>query len=224
MPKRYLAGENMNATEETPPQADGELIRRRIPKLGRRKRQGIRLNLGMNLPALVLAAAVLVLFAGCTIPERNNTNTTLEYNYSLIAKNFVLNDETYAFDAINGKLRLVSTTQIDFFKAGSNGWVYTFEFWSTYPGYGNRSYNMTMYARYMYMPTSHIAQITVINGKVTKAVLDEKWDMLNEEYMNAGRAGDFCGGIAPGAFPCAHGFVCVLKGDYPDAGGTCQPE
>lgn len=33
--------------------------------------------------------------------------------------------------------------------------------------------------------------------------------------------GQFCGGI--GGLPCPDGFVCVLEGDYPDAGGSCQP-
>ncbi len=32
--------------------------------------------------------------------------------------------------------------------------------------------------------------------------------------------GDFCGGIA--GFQCQEGLTCVLDGDYPDAGGTCQ--
>ncbi len=33
--------------------------------------------------------------------------------------------------------------------------------------------------------------------------------------------GDFCGGIA--AFQCPEGFDCVLMGNFPDAGGSCQP-
>jgi len=33
--------------------------------------------------------------------------------------------------------------------------------------------------------------------------------------------GKFCGGI--GGLPCPDGFVCVLDGSYPDAGGSCQP-
>jgi hypothetical protein len=34
--------------------------------------------------------------------------------------------------------------------------------------------------------------------------------------------GAFCGGIAAGAFQCSLGYTCILKGTYPDAGGTCQ--
>ena len=34
-------------------------------------------------------------------------------------------------------------------------------------------------------------------------------------------AGQFCGGIAAGAFQCCAGLVCKLNGNYPDAGGTC---
>lgn len=33
--------------------------------------------------------------------------------------------------------------------------------------------------------------------------------------------GAFCGGIAPGAFPCPDGYTCKLDGTYPDAGGHC---
>lgn len=36
-----------------------------------------------------------------------------------------------------------------------------------------------------------------------------------------GIEGAFCGGIAPGAFPCNPGLVCKLDGIYPDAGGKC---
>jgi len=34
--------------------------------------------------------------------------------------------------------------------------------------------------------------------------------------------GKFCGGIAPGAFPCPEGYICKLDGAYPDAGGRCM--
>lgn len=33
--------------------------------------------------------------------------------------------------------------------------------------------------------------------------------------------GQFCGGIA--AIQCPEGEICVLQGDFPDAGGTCEP-
>lgn len=33
--------------------------------------------------------------------------------------------------------------------------------------------------------------------------------------------GQFCGGIATGAFPCPTGYSCKLDGTYPDAGGKC---
>jgi len=42
-----------------------------------------------------------------------------------------------------------------------------------------------------------------------------------ERTKTNGQEGDFCGGIAPGAFPCAEGLECQLDGDFPDAGGTC---
>lgn len=38
---------------------------------------------------------------------------------------------------------------------------------------------------------------------------------------DAGAGGQFCGGIA--GIPCPPGFMCVLEGTFPDAGGRCEP-
>jgi hypothetical protein len=40
-----------------------------------------------------------------------------------------------------------------------------------------------------------------------------------EKFARDGQSASFCGGI--GALPCDGNLVCLLDGDYPDAGGTC---
>lgn len=42
----------------------------------------------------------------------------------------------------------------------------------------------------------------------------------NQSNQTTGNMGEFCGGIA--AFQCELGLICVLEGNYPDAGGICQ--
>lgn len=41
----------------------------------------------------------------------------------------------------------------------------------------------------------------------------------SEKFLREVPSDDFCGGI--GALQCDDGLVCVLEGDFPDAGGTC---
>ena len=63
----------------------------------------------------------------------------------------------------------------------------------------------------------------------TYVVLATSYDNMHS-YPSARTTGEytlsadgqwFCGGMAPGAFPCPHYLKCLLDGSYPDAGGVC---
>ncbi|GEM_PF-4383657 len=47
------------------------------------------------------------------------------------------------------------------------------------------------------------------------------FDQILSTFKFISPEGKFCGGIAPGAFPCPAGYTCKLDGAYPDAGGHC---
>ena len=57
-------------------------------------------------------------------------------------------------------------------------WQLVFEFQSSAAGYGDREGMMLAQ-----VITSHEAVVTVTEGKVDSAILDEKWDMVKQEAI-----------------------------------------
>ncbi|MEW6528466.1 MAG: hypothetical protein AB1391_01110 [Candidatus Micrarchaeota archaeon] len=88
-----------------------------------------------------------------------------------LARQFVLQDETYMFDGVQNSL--------EFEKYGTmtciNCWIFVFKFNCGHSGYGNR--NGQILAQVI---TPHTAYISVSNGKIISAILDKKWDMITE--------------------------------------------
>lgn len=110
----------------------------------------------------------LVLFIGCVGQKKSYT----EEESLKIAEEFVKNDETYKFDG--GDLTHVTTTTL----GCPSCWEFTFTFTSRSGGYGDRKGQMTIQ-----VITPHTAKVTVENGKVTRAVLDDEWDMITETFI-----------------------------------------
>lgn len=111
---------------------------------------------------------LLILWLGCVGQKKEYTEAeSLE-----IARKFVLNSPTYKYDG--GDLEYVKTQE----GTCSSCWVFTFTFICRSAGYGDRSGQMVAQ-----VITPHTAYISVENGKVTKAVLDDKWDMINQEMI-----------------------------------------
>lgn len=89
-----------------------------------------------------------------------------------IAREFVLTSPTYKFDG-NG-LELVDTVTLEC----DSCWQFTFTFTSSHGGYGDRTGEIITQ-----VITPHVAAVTVENGKVTRAVLDESWDMISQTLL-----------------------------------------
>jgi hypothetical protein len=104
-----------------------------------------------------------------------------------IAEEFVRNSPTFVFDGIGETLELVNiaafsrktisqdTPSTD----AANGWVFTFGFDSATAGYGDRTGQMVAE-----VITPHVAVVTVENNEVISAVMDEKWDMINQQMLD----------------------------------------
>jgi outer membrane murein-binding lipoprotein Lpp len=91
-----------------------------------------------------------------------------------IARNFVINSPTFAFDGIEDTLELIASEEL----AAPNTWQYTYEFQSRHAGYGDRTGQMLLM-----VITPHEAVITVVNGEVASAIMDGKWDMIKQEML-----------------------------------------
>lgn len=116
----------------------------------------------------IMVVLALIVFMGCMGQKKSYT----EQESLEIARKFVLNDSTYKFDG--GDLKHVDTVTL----RCPSCWEFVFEFTSRSAGYGDRSGMMVAQ-----VITQHRAVITVENGKVTRAVMDREWDMIDEKEI-----------------------------------------
>ncbi len=107
---------------------------------------------------------------------------------SLVAENFVKNDETYKFDGMKETLSIrvehagaLETPGMPMMTAltlplQQKEFTFKAKFDSRHSGYGDRT------GKYLaQVITPHEAEITVVNCQVSKAIMDGKWDMLAEK-------------------------------------------
>ena len=92
-----------------------------------------------------------------------------------LAGGFVRDSPTFIFDGIEETLELAETLYPD----SENAWQFVYRFDSRHGGYGDRTGQMLMQ-----VITPHEAVITVEQGEVTSAVMDEKWDMINQRMID----------------------------------------
>jgi len=88
-----------------------------------------------------------------------------------VARDFVQNEATFRFDGIADTLKLTNTA-----KLASSSWEFTYQYDCRQPGYGDRTGQILAQ-----VITPHEAKVTVADGRVTKGVLDGKWDMLAQQ-------------------------------------------
>ncbi len=94
-----------------------------------------------------------------------------------IAREFVEHSPTYQFDGFELRYNQTIVLRCPYC------WMFTFEFTSRHAGYGDRTGQVLAQ-----VITPHNAEVVVINGTITRAVLDEQWDMLTQtpvsDYKN----------------------------------------
>ena len=94
-----------------------------------------------------------------------------------IALNWLVNAPTFKFDGVAGSAKVVNSFQAMTFAAPSF-WGVTIEFDCQYAGYGDRS-GLFLAA----VVTHHVATIHVVDGKVTMAYIDDKWNELTQASL-----------------------------------------
>jgi hypothetical protein len=121
---------------------------------------------------IVVAIIAVLLGLGCRLTTKP-PEYTMEASES-IARAFVEEDATYQFDGIDGSLELVHAETL----AYPACWEFTYRFESRHAGYGDRTGQMLLQ-----VITPHEARITVQEYKVTKATMDERWNMLTQSFV-----------------------------------------
>jgi hypothetical protein len=86
-----------------------------------------------------------------------------------IAKNFVEGEATFAFDGIADTM---VCTNVETLRCPSC-WEFTFEYNCSHAGLGDRAGQTLAQA-----VTPHRAVVTVMQGEVGRAIMDDTWDML----------------------------------------------
>jgi hypothetical protein len=125
-----------------------------------------------NLIVLLVLATLLV--TGCQKTPVTPADVTEEVSREL-AEGFVRNSPTFVFAGIEETLKLVETLYPDM----ENTWQFVFHFESRQAGYGDRTGRMLAQ-----VITPHEAIVTVERGEVKNAVMDEKWDMINQRMLD----------------------------------------
>ena len=129
-------------------------------------------------PVTVLLALIGAIFIlGCITPEPRIT----EAESKEIARDFVENSPTYQFDGFDLEYNQTVVLRCPYC------WMFVFDFKSRHAGYGNRTGQVLAQ-----VITPHTAVVTVINGTITSAILDDRWDMLTQtpvsEFDSPGEA------------------------------------
>jgi hypothetical protein len=90
-----------------------------------------------------------------------------------LAKTFVTTAPTFAFDGIGDSLKV---NDVKVLESYPEQFVITISFDSLHGGYGDRSEQVMTQAI-----SSHVIVVTVVDGKVISAIIDDTWDELNQK-------------------------------------------
>ena len=110
-----------------------------------------------------------------TVEETQLLKQITEEESRQIAEEFVKNSPTYKFDGIEDTFKYMETTTL----RTPYAWQFIFKFQSRHGGYGDRTGQMLDL-----VITPHSAVVTVIRARVAAAVMDEKWDMIEQRLIN----------------------------------------
>lgn len=161
----------------------------------------------------ILIGILIILVMGCV-----QESPLTEEEGKKIAKKFIENSPTYEFDGFNLEHKETLYPEI----AGCGAcWTFVFEFKSRYAGYGDRTGKMVAQ-----VITPHEAHITVEEGEVTSALLDGKWDMLEQELVETNENRYSCNEDSD-CVPeqCCHPTSCINEEFAPSCEGMfCTEE
>ncbi|GEM_PF-653969 len=127
--------------------------------------------------AIASLAIISLVVAACSssgTDEPDQQGITEEESQQ-IAQQYVQESATFAFDGIEDTLKLTETLYPDF----EYSWQFVFQFDSRNAGYGDRTGQALAQ-----VITPHEAIITVENEEVKSAVLDNQWDMMNQQMLD----------------------------------------
>ena len=120
-------------------------------------------------------AILTVIASACAILDNGTIGRMTEEESRQIAENYVSNSPTFTFDGIEDTLQLVEIL----YPHSENALQFVFQFESRHAGYGDRTGQILVQ-----VITPHETIITIEHGEVKSALIDEKWDMIEQQILN----------------------------------------
>lgn len=137
---------------------------------------GISMNkLNILLMIMVISSVPLFLISCDDDDDSNSVEDSLwkvKKESRLVAEDFLIDSPTFTFDGIEESIEQATEGEA----AGPEKWRFLFSFYSEHEGYGDRSDEELDLNE-----TYHEAYITVKDGEVIAAIIDDNWDMIDQE-------------------------------------------
>ncbi len=109
------------------------------------------------------------------IEDGTDNNSTEESTAMEISKKFLTTSPTYMFDGLG----TIQHKSVKMLKSNPPQYVVETYFESANSGYGNREGQILTQ-----VVTPHTLSVTIVEGKVVSAVIDDTWDELNQEFLD----------------------------------------
>ena len=127
----------------------------------------------MSLRKIMIATlAVTILVASAIIYSNANQNHN---DAADIAIEFLVNSPTFSFDGVQESIQIIDQYTLESYPIQH---IVIIAFNTTHAGWGNRE--GTFSAQVI---TPHIIKITIVEGQVVSAVIDEKWDEISQTQI-----------------------------------------
>ncbi len=123
----------------------------------------------------MIAALVLSLGIASVVMYTSALENQKNLDTEQIAINFLKNGATYSFDGVEGSIAILDSYTLESYPVQH---VVVISFDTSHAGWGNRE--GTFIAQVI---TNHVIEITIVEGEVVSAVIDDRWDELNQEQI-----------------------------------------
>ena len=129
------------------------------------------MNLRKTLITALILCTVITSAIIYTLAKQNQNDLDVEE----IAIEFLVNGPTFSFDGIKESIQIIETYSMESYPIQN---VVVIAFSTSHAGWGNRE--GTFVAQVI---TPHVIKITLVEGKIVAAIIDEKWDEVNQAQI-----------------------------------------
>jgi len=129
----------------------------------------------MNIRKIIIAILALSLGITSAVMYTSATQNQKNQDIERIAINFLKNGATYSFDGIEDSITILDSYAMESYPVQH---VVLISFDTRHAGWGNRE--GTFIAQVI---TNHIIEVTIVNGEVVSAIIDDQWDELKQDQI-----------------------------------------